>query len=269
MATEMGKQTEVVDEGKKRHRSPNYPAVGLPEAIERVKKLIDKNGKAGVQPKSAAVHIGFSTAHGQAYSVLSALKKFGLVKETDGRVSATQRALEVVHLQPNDPRRIQALQEAALDPPIYRQIIEQHKETGLPADDALKADLVTYQGFNPNSVDGFLKDFRATLEFAGLTDISGLHLGEDVGTSTGLDVEPLRTTTREIQKRTGDTGGDWRSSFKPISSTHVRRYQLDISIPRDVRAEIVIAGELQKEDVERLRKQVARILESIEEAFED
>lgn len=159
---------------KIRQRSPNYPTVGLEEALERVGKLFKEDGRAGAPTEIAAKHIGYSAAHGQAYSVLSALKKFGLLDEGKGRVFPSQRAIELLNLPANDPRRLQALKDAALSPPIYKELVEQHAKTGLPGNEALEAELVTYKSFNPKAVAGFVRDFRATLEFAGLSDLSVL-----------------------------------------------------------------------------------------------
>jgi hypothetical protein len=174
MATSAVTKPPAKAEKKVRQRSPNYPTVGLPEAIERVRKLFEADGRAGVPTEIAAKHIGYATAHGQAYSVLSALKKFGLLDEEKGRVSLSRRAIELLNLPATDPRRIQSLKDAALSPPIYRELVDAHAKTGLPGDESLEAELVTYKNFNPKSVAGFVKDFKATLEFAGLSDFSML-----------------------------------------------------------------------------------------------
>jgi hypothetical protein len=164
--------TEI--EKKKRHRSPNYPTVGLREAIERLKKFMAIDGRAGASAEIDARHIGFATSHGLAYSVLSALKKFDLVADKDGRVVPTQRAIEITSLPETDERRAKAIREAAIMPPIYSELIEQYRITGLPSDETLEGELKAYKGFNPNAVKEFIKAFRETLEFAGLTDFSVL-----------------------------------------------------------------------------------------------
>jgi len=174
MATNAVTKQPAQEEKKVRQRSPAYPTVSLPEALERVGKLFKEDGRAGATPAIAAKHIGYATAHGLAYSVLSALKKFGLLDEGNGRVFPSQRAIELLNLPTNDPRRIQGLKDAALSPQIYRELVEQHIQTGLPGDEALQAELVTYKNFNPKAVEGFVKDFRATLEFAGLSDFAVL-----------------------------------------------------------------------------------------------
>jgi hypothetical protein len=178
----MEKAKEVEGTEKKiRQRSPNYPAVGLREAVERVRKLYARDGKAGAPDKLAAVHIGFASAHGQAMAVLAALKRFGLIEPSNGRMIPTQRAIEIINLPEADPRRLQALKEAALSPAVYSELAQKHKDTGFPADDVLQSELVTYKGFNRSAVAGFVKDFKDTLEFAGLTDLSTLKSRTDDG----------------------------------------------------------------------------------------
>jgi hypothetical protein len=177
MATNAVTKQPAETEKKKRHRSPNYPTVGLKEAIERLKKFMLADGRAGASPEIAAKHIGFATAHGLAYSVLSALKKFDLVADKDGRVVPTRRAIEITSLPETDERRVMAIRQAAFLPQIYSELIEQYRVTGLPSDETLEGELKAYKGFNPNAVKEFIKAFRETLDFAGLTDLSVLGLG--------------------------------------------------------------------------------------------
>lgn len=199
------------DEKKPRHRSPNYPAVGLREACDRAAKLYKVDGKAGAPPQLAAVHIGFSKPHGQAMSVLAALKKFGLVTEANGRIILTQRALEIVNLPSEDPRRVQALRDAVLSPPVYQELIDQHKETGWPSDDVVERELVTYRNFNPNAVKGFVADLRDSLEFAGLSDFNTLEYGvEDqmppMQDSVQVRMETAAAAFSAVASRPGGSG---------------------------------------------------------------
>lgn len=185
MAADAAKPQPAEAEKKKRMRSPNYPSVGLKAAIERLKKFYELDGRAGAKADIAAKHIGFASAHGQAYSVLSALKKFGLVEDKDGRVVPTARAVEIISLPETDERRKRAIKLAAMSPQIYSELIEQYKDTGLPHSETLAGELQAYKGFNPNAVKEFLQAFSETLEFAGLTDFSVLssELGAEVEVS--------------------------------------------------------------------------------------
>jgi hypothetical protein len=264
-----------LDDKKSRHRSPSYPAVGLREAVQRVKSLYERDGRAGASPRLTAVHIGFQSAHGQAMSVVAALKKFGLIELVKDRFVPTQRALEIINLPEEDSRRIQALKDAAISPTIYRELIEKHQDTGFPSDDVLTSELVTYRGFNPNSVEAFVKDFRDTIAFAGLSEMEELK------------AQSIRTSKQIEQKNTiGAFTETFRDFFakpvekpvenlerKPVDKTPqitLRRYPMDISIPRNLKAELSITGgDLRKEDLDRLKKQLERLIDNLSDAFED
>jgi hypothetical protein len=77
MAQEQAVKAQSVAD-KSRQRSPNYPAIGLRAAIEKVRLLYDADKKAGAPIDVALSHMGFSKRHGQAMTILSALKKFRL-----------------------------------------------------------------------------------------------------------------------------------------------------------------------------------------------
>jgi hypothetical protein len=156
------------NEKKARHRSPNYPAESLEAALKRTRKLYDADHEAGSTVQSAALHMGFKKAHGEAMSVLAGLKKFGLVEMKGDRAIVTKRAVNIL-LFPNQDRGTKSLQEAVLLPHIYRELFNRFRGTGLPSDQTLRAELIADYGFNPNSVDAFLKDFRASLKFAGIS----------------------------------------------------------------------------------------------------
>ena len=165
----MAELNQTPEAKKERQRSPNYPAVGLRDAVERVRKLFKEDGRAGAPPKIAAIHIGFKAPHGQAMSVLAALKRFGLAAEGSGRIYPTQAAIEILSLPESDSRRQGALREAALAPPIYRELVDKHRATGLPKRDVLEAELIAYKKFNPTAVKGFVTDFLDTLQYAGIS----------------------------------------------------------------------------------------------------
>lgn len=256
MASETGSE-----EGKKeRQRSPNYPAVGLREAVDRVRRLIQMDGKAGAPPELVAKHIGYSSAHGQAMTVVAALKKFGLVADSGGRLVPTQIALEIANLPESDSRRQRAIKDAALSPALYQELVNEHNERGLPAPDVLEAELTTYKGFNPKAVGGFVVDFLDTLDFAGIKVGAGVDSGGMVEVS-----ERTASSTGPLVKNTNDKLIDTFFGAQPIT----RRYPFDISIPRSLKAELAISGEFKKEDLDRLRNQVGRLIDNLQEAFED
>ncbi len=258
---------ESIEVGKKeRQRSPNYPAVGLREAVERVRKLILADGKAGAPPEIAAKHIGYGSAHGQAMTVVAALKKFNLVSDSGGRLVPTQGAMEIVNLPDNDFRRQKALKEAALSPILYQELVSNHETTGLPSPDTLEAELTTYRGFNPKAVGGFVRDFLDTLDFAGIVVGKGVESKNDDDSGGNAGMETVLEGVEREQKPDFSASNFFATlGGKPIT----RRYPFDISIPRSLKAELAISGEFRKEDLERLRSQVGRLIDNLVEAFSD
>ncbi|QDT14329.1 hypothetical protein [Alienimonas californiensis] len=152
-----------------RQRSPNYPSVGLPDAVTRATRLYEGVGTAGASPDSAAKLIGYSKNHGTARMTMSALKKFGLVEERSGRVVPAKLTVDLANFPPTHPRHGAALRTAALSPTIYRDVYTRYRPHGvLPPDDVLGPELVADSGFLPDKVEGFLADLRGSLVHAGL-----------------------------------------------------------------------------------------------------
>lgn len=175
-------ESEKSSGGKKRQRSPNYPAVSLRNAVERARKLYAADGRPGSTIEGALRHLGFSGSHGQAMTVLSALKKFGLIEDKAGRIVPTKLAVDVFEFSEDHERHRAALRQMVLNPGIYLELVDQFREHGrLPSDASLKPELVTDMGFNPKAVTGFLADFRDSLEYAGLLVGNELKLSTDTG----------------------------------------------------------------------------------------
>jgi len=236
-------ENEIIEEKSKRHRSPNYPYVGLRQAVERVRKLYEKDGKAGAPPEIAAVHIGFGKPHGEAMSVLAALKKFGLVSESNGRLAPTQRALEIINLSEADIRRRQAIQDAVMEPAIYRELIEQHRESGWPSNDVLASELVTYRNFNPNAVNAFVEELKDSLQFSGLSEIVALEL-------TVEDSIPIMQDS--IQVRQSEAGTSSQGRTVPLSAPRIVKEILTQRVSPDCTAQVVFDGAVTQKAVEKL-----------------
>lgn len=166
---------EEPDSPKQRQRSPNYPSISLRDAVERIQKLYQADGRAGSPMESAVRHFGFNRPHGTAMAVVSALKKYGLIEATSGRVNLTQRAVDIVVYPEGNPKKTEAIKAAALTPEIYDQLYTRYFPSGkLPSELSLKAELEAELKFNPKAVGDFVRDFRDTLLYAGLLKEDGL-----------------------------------------------------------------------------------------------
>lgn len=146
-----------------RHRSPNYPGISLKTAVEKIATWYKADGLVASPRDAAMKHMG-----GDPGRVVSALKGFGLVNEADGRIKLAQRGIDIVVRPQDDPKRQQALKEASLSPAIYAELAKEYPG-GLPSNTTLQSELIAGRKFNPKAVDAFIEDFRATLEFAGIS----------------------------------------------------------------------------------------------------
>lgn len=143
-------------------RSPNYPYIGLPAAIERVRKIYDKEHQGRMSKTVVAKHLGFGGLNGISMSVISALGKYGLLATIDDDMQVSDDALTIL-VDPSDSEdRAQAIRRAALKPELFTQL---HKHFGgtVPSDVNLVAYLQKH-GFTANAAALAAKSFRETMQ---------------------------------------------------------------------------------------------------------
>jgi len=171
-------ETQEAKLEKARHRSPNYPGVSLKLAVAKITKWFEQDGVVA-SPKDAALkHMGFDKLTGDAGRLLSALKSFGLILETDGRIKLNQRGIDIVAYKHGEPKRDAALKAAALSPPIYKELAKEYPGLSV-SDTTLKSVLIADKKFNPKSVDDFTRGLRTTLAFAGLSNTPAIESQRD------------------------------------------------------------------------------------------
>lgn len=164
-----------------RHRSPNYPGFGLREAVSKIRVLYKADGLAAANKMAALKHLGYDKLHGEAGRTLSALKAFDLVSERDNRIKLTQNGIDIVVRPDGDAVRQEALRKSAQHPEVYAWVLKHYAGSGLPGDESLKAELKAVKKFNRRAVDGFVKDFRDTLVFSGLSANGVVDSTQDEG----------------------------------------------------------------------------------------
>ena len=77
-------------------RSPNFPAIGLEEAIEKAKLIYAKDQLATSTATVIVEHMGYNRLHGSSRRTLSALKQFGLLDEVgDQRAGAAGSGIDL------------------------------------------------------------------------------------------------------------------------------------------------------------------------------
>ena len=171
MASEPQVPAEQPGQGRQsRHRSPNYPGIDLEAAISRARVLYDNEHRGTVNARVAVRHWGYSEKSSGGQVALAALKAFGLTNESgegaDRIIQLSDLALRILlDARPVSSERQEALQRAALNPRIHSEVWTTLKGN-LGSDENLRHRLIFDWRFNENVVDAFVKEFRATLDFA-------------------------------------------------------------------------------------------------------
>ena len=99
-----------------RARSPEYPAIGLNEAIERVGMVWKKDYQNRVPRKVIAEHMGYKGISGASLPVLSALTKYGLLDGRGDETFVSAMAVAILAHPPGTRERVEALKNAAAYP---------------------------------------------------------------------------------------------------------------------------------------------------------
>ncbi len=175
---------------RNRTRSPAYPYIALPTALEKAAVLWQVEGRHAAAVNVAMQHWGYKEDSSTGYSCVAALKKFGLV-DHEGMGEARQVRLSGLALSilldknPDSPERRDALRAAALGPRIHAELWERFG-TELPSDQSLKRFLVLERAFNEAAVNELLDEYKVTMAFAGLpvgTGAAGTAAGGDSPTA--------------------------------------------------------------------------------------
>jgi hypothetical protein len=145
----------------KRTRSPNYPALSLPDALERV-QMIYRNQHTHAAPREVVVKsMGYTGINGASATAISALHKYGLLERVGEEVKISDRAMRYLH--PNDDQeRPAAIREAALEPSLFRELMEKFPGR-LPNEEVLRNYLIR-NGFGPGAIAGVILAYRDTME---------------------------------------------------------------------------------------------------------
>jgi hypothetical protein len=149
-------------------RSPNYPAVSLPEAIKRIAMVYKQEQRHPAEKEVIAKHIGYGSLNGGSNAVISALTKYGLLVPTGkgDQLKLSEEALNIVIHDRGEPDRVKAIQKAAFTPSPFNELNGLYG-TNLPSDHSLRATLLK-KGFNEKTVDSVIRAFRDTIEFVNM-----------------------------------------------------------------------------------------------------
>ena len=176
-----------------RKRSPNYPAISLPEAITRVQQIHEAEHQNPAEREVMAQHLGYSGLNGQSLKLLSALTKYGLLEKAgDGELRVSDRAIDI--LFPEGDQRQLAIEAAAHGPALFADLREKWPNRP-PSDEALRAYLIRRQ-FAHAAIDDVTQTFRETFDL--VTRESGEY-DSLVKPPENDQMPPTQTITEPVQ----------------------------------------------------------------------
>jgi hypothetical protein len=230
-------------------RSPNYPSSSLADAIASVATFFKKAQQGVLHPEEAMKAMGYNTVSGASRSRLSAVRKYGLVDDTKDGVKVSDTALAILTLPDGHPERQAAINRAALEPELFRELAQQFKN----ADPGLIASYLVRRKFSQagaqQAVDAF-KDTMAMVKDPG-EGYTSLDAGHGVETTT-------------VKKTAADS-----FAFRDEARRAAILWQQTQHLGTGLSAEIRVVGEpgraVRVEDLRRLRKFLDLGIEALEE----
>jgi hypothetical protein len=221
------------------NRSPNYPAISLPEAIELLEKLYQAEKRSPADPEQAAHALGYNSMSGPARTKLSALRKYELVEDTAGGVRISDLGMTILY--PRSPEeRVEALRAAATNPALFREL------ASFPgASDGNLVSRLVRTGFTEAGAKLAVASFRKTMSLVP-DEASGYTSRHE----SDLDMlargpEPIARTTAEA---IGNTNG------------------VVVTLPGGARAELRLTGALSLDGLSLVRSYLDLLEQSIRAA---
>jgi len=156
-------------------RSPQYPAIGLKEAIEKATAVYSEDYQNPIPRAVAAAHMGYQSLNGKSLGVLSAVLKYGLLEGRGDDTKVSDLAVTIIAHPPGSSERVNALKEAASRPELFAEL-DARFQGGKASDQALRSYLLT-QKFIPTAADAVIRSYRETKQILD-TESSGFNVNE-------------------------------------------------------------------------------------------
>lgn len=142
-----------------RIRSPNYPAFGLPEAVEKIEAVYRELHNHSGPREVVAKALKYSGLNGASATAISALHKYGLLEKVGDGVKVSDRAMQILHPQ-STTERAEAVRQAAAEPTLFTELAARfpgHR----PSEELLRNYLLR-NNFSPAAVGSVISAYRET-----------------------------------------------------------------------------------------------------------
>jgi len=171
-------------------RSPNCPALTLPDAIPMAGKIRNKEGNSTFDDGVAVTHMGYGGLNGASRTVLGAVRGYGLLEGRSPNLSISKDAVSIfVGAKATDPKDQKDRQEALLRALTYNNVFSDlHKKF---KDGSTVLNISSYlqknHDFKPQAAEKIAKIYKDSAEFV-YSEYKG-YSGGSAG--TGEEAPPI------------------------------------------------------------------------------
>lgn len=187
------------------NRSPNYPRLSLPEALEKAQDVWASVQRSVMTTDEAAKCIGYSSLSGPARVKLSALKKYGLLAKEGKGWKLTDRAVHILHRPNSDPQHIEALIAAFNEVELFRSL---DRDFPNATKGSIRSHLITDYEFTENGADRALEAYiqsKSVVSIAETTDDLRSEVVDDfILSDTPSEVDSVTKRNARPEKRIGE-----------------------------------------------------------------
>jgi hypothetical protein len=146
---------------EKRVRSPNYPAISLRDALDKVSVLYKSLHNHPGPREVIAKGMGYASLNGSSMTAISALHKYGLLEGRGDEIKVSERAMRIMHPESGEERAA-AIREAASEPQLFAELDDRFPGS-VPNEELLRNYLLR-RNFSSNAVSQVILSYRETKE---------------------------------------------------------------------------------------------------------
>jgi len=148
----------------KKNRSPGYPGISLPVAIERIRSVVNTEPHNEMSAKSAAIHLGYKGVSGASLTMIADMRRYGLLDGRGDQIKVSRDALTIITDENSEDQseRIESINRCATNDSLFSNIASNYKE--IPAPATLRSYLIK-NGFNSVSAEEAGSNYTDTMEF--------------------------------------------------------------------------------------------------------
>ena len=103
-------------------KSPNYPRIGLGEALAAVRTAFEKDNRNKMSQAAIAKHLGHESLSGPAFSKIATLRAYGLIEGQGDELRVSDDAVAALMAPEGSPERRVAVSSLAAKPKLYQEI---------------------------------------------------------------------------------------------------------------------------------------------------